>query len=114
MDEEMVSGSQLRAMAAYLLLLPGDVPDPPAEVLQPVVPLLAAAHRHHLRRSTSGTRSRATATKAARSMHYLGPGPVEVPVVEVADDLLHEVARGAVGCRRRAAGRSGGGENGRT
>jgi hypothetical protein len=40
----------MRAMA-YLLLLPGDVPDPPAQVLQAVVPLLAVAHRNHLQRA---------------------------------------------------------------
>jgi hypothetical protein len=45
-----------KAVAPYLLLLPRDVPDPPAQVHQPVAPLLAVAHRHHLLATRIGHR----------------------------------------------------------
>lgn len=53
---------------AHLLLLPSEVPDAPAHVLEPGAPLPGVARRHHL-----------------------DPRPVEVGLVDAGDDLLHEV-----------------------
>jgi hypothetical protein len=58
-------GGRRTAAGTYLLLLPGDVPDPPAEVLQPVAPLLAVPHRYHLQSinpSSSANQSRTRIT----------------------------------------------------
>jgi hypothetical protein len=114
----------LTGRSAYLPLLPGKVPDPPRQVLQPRVALLRAPHRRRLdlkkqqktvnqkhsrtpqRQNDQleaaadnrrlGTIGRRQKQKSSNgSKAYADPGLVQVSLVEAGDNLLDEVACGA-------------------